>query len=76
MILDGYGIFTKVPHVPKLVGEYIVEVSIQFVMVCGSDYEALLLEQKPDFAHNIEDIFSITILLLSGGASLGGIHVL
>nr|GMC79350.1 triacylglycerol lipase SDP1-like [Ipomoea batatas]GMC88654.1 triacylglycerol lipase SDP1-like [Ipomoea batatas] len=61
-------------HVPKLIKEYIDEVSTQLRMVCDSDSEELLLEEKLAFMHETRHAFGRTALLLSGGASLGAFH--
>lgn len=44
-------------------------------MVCDSDSEELLLEEKLAFMHETRHAFGRTALLLSGGASLGSFHV-
>uniref|UniRef100_A0A5B6ZGA1 Putative triacylglycerol lipase SDP1-like n=3 Tax=Davidia involucrata TaxID=16924 RepID=A0A5B6ZGA1_DAVIN len=62
-------------QVPKLIKEYIDEVSTQLKMVCDSDSEELLLEEKLAFMHETRHVFGRTALLLSGGASLGCFHV-
>ncbi|GAA0150809.1 esterase [Lithospermum erythrorhizon] len=62
-------------HVPKLIKEYIDEVSTQLKMVCDSDTEELLLEEKLAFMHETRHAFGRTALLLSGGASLGAFHI-
>ncbi|KAL8041347.1 hypothetical protein ABFX02_10G159300 [Erythranthe guttata] len=62
-------------HVPKLIKEYIDEVTTQLRMVCDSDSEELLLEEKLAFMHETRHAFGRTALLLSGGASLGAFHV-
>ncbi|KAK9075884.1 hypothetical protein SSX86_004213 [Deinandra increscens subsp. villosa] len=62
-------------QVPKLIKEYIDEVSTQLRMVCDSDCEELLLEEKLAFMHETRHAFGRTALLLSGGASLGAFHV-
>ncbi|XP_009595399.1 triacylglycerol lipase SDP1-like [Nicotiana tomentosiformis] len=62
-------------HVPRLIKEYIDEVSTQLRMVCDSDSEELLLEEKLAFMHETRHAFGRTALLLSGGASLGAFHV-
>ncbi|KAM5578016.1 triacylglycerol lipase SDP1 [Rosa sericea] len=62
-------------HVPKLIKEYIDEVSTQLRMVCDSDSEELSLEEKLAFMHETRHAFGRTALLLSGGASLGSFHV-
>ncbi|OIT35099.1 PREDICTED: triacylglycerol lipase SDP1-like [Nicotiana attenuata] len=62
-------------HVPKLIKEYIDEVSTQLKMVCDSDSDELLLEEKLAFMHETRHAFGRTALLLSGGASLGAFHV-
>ncbi|KAM7530021.1 hypothetical protein LguiB_033431 [Lonicera macranthoides] len=62
-------------QVPKLIKEYIDEVSFQLRMVCDSDSEELLLEEKLAFMHETRHAFGRTALLLSGGASLGAFHV-
>ncbi|KAK4412892.1 Triacylglycerol lipase SDP1 [Sesamum alatum] len=62
-------------QVPKLIKEYIDEVTTQLRMVCDSDSEELLLEEKLAFMHETRHAFGRTALLLSGGASLGAFHV-
>lgn len=62
-------------QVPKLIKEYIDEVSTQLKMVCNSDSEEVLLEEKLTFMHETRHAFGRTALLLSGGASLGTFHV-
>ncbi|KAJ0915365.1 putative triacylglycerol lipase [Helianthus annuus] len=62
-------------QVPKLIKEYIDEVSTQLRMVCDSDCEELLLEERLAFMHETRHAFGRTALLLSGGASLGAFHV-
>ncbi|KAF8398296.1 hypothetical protein HHK36_017223 [Tetracentron sinense] len=62
-------------HIPKLIKEYIDEVSTQLRMVCDSDSEELLLEEKLAFMHETRHAFGRTALLLSGGASLGSFHI-
>lgn len=62
-------------HVPRLIKEYIDEVSTQLRMVCDSDSEELLLEEKLAFMHETRHAFGRTALLLSGGASLGAFHI-
>uniref|UniRef100_A0A7N1A8Z7 PNPLA domain-containing protein n=1 Tax=Kalanchoe fedtschenkoi TaxID=63787 RepID=A0A7N1A8Z7_KALFE len=62
-------------HVPRLIKEYIDEVSTQLRMVCDSDSEELSLEEKLAFMHETRHAFGRTALLLSGGASLGAFHV-
>ncbi|KAG6529300.1 triacylglycerol lipase SDP1-like [Zingiber officinale] len=62
-------------QVPKLIKEYIDEVSIQLKMVCDSDSDELLLEEKLAFLHETRHAFGRSALLLSGGASLGSFHV-
>ncbi|XP_077219463.1 patatin-like phospholipase family protein isoform X1 [Tasmannia lanceolata] len=62
-------------QVPKLIKEYINEVSTQLRMVCDSDSEELLLEEKLVFMHETRHAFGRTALLLSGGASMGAFHV-
>lgn len=62
-------------QVPKLIKEYIDEVSTQLRMVCNLDSEELLLEEKLAFMHETRHAFGRTALLLSGGASLGAFHV-
>ncbi|KAL2326022.1 hypothetical protein Fmac_025080 [Flemingia macrophylla] len=62
-------------HVPRLIKEYIDEVSTQLRMVCNSDSEELALEEKLSFMHETRHAFGRTALLLSGGASLGAFHV-
>lgn len=62
-------------QMPKLIKEYIDEVATQLRMVCDSDSEELLLEEKLAFMHETRHAFGRTALLLSGGASLGAFHV-
>lgn len=62
-------------QVPRLIKEYIDEVSTQLRMVCDSDSEELRLEEKLAFMHETRHAFGRTALLLSGGASLGAFHV-
>ncbi|KAK4481684.1 hypothetical protein RD792_012591 [Penstemon davidsonii] len=62
-------------QVPKLIKEYIDEVTTQLKMVCDSESEELLLEEKLAFMHETRHAFGRTALLLSGGASLGAFHV-
>ncbi|KAJ1293043.1 hypothetical protein BS78_01G037700 [Paspalum vaginatum] len=62
-------------EVPKLIKEYIDEVSTQLRMVCESDTDELLLEEKLAFVQETRHAFGRTALLLSGGASLGSFHV-
>jgi len=62
-------------QVPKLIKEYIEEVSTQLRMVCESDTDELLLEEKLAFVQETRHAFGRTGLLLSGGASLGSFHV-
>ncbi|KAI4348636.1 hypothetical protein L6164_009338 [Bauhinia variegata] len=62
-------------QVPRLIKEYIDEVSTQLRMVCDSDSEELALEEKLAFMHETRHAFGRTALLLSGGASLGAFHV-
>ncbi|KAG5552540.1 hypothetical protein RHGRI_010576 [Rhododendron griersonianum] len=62
-------------QVPKLIKEYIDEVSTQLKMVCNIDSVELLLEEKLAFMHETRHAFGRTALLLSGGASLGAFHV-
>ncbi|XP_071909330.1 triacylglycerol lipase SDP1-like [Coffea arabica] len=62
-------------HVPRLIKDYIDEVSTQLRMVCDSDSEELLLEEKLAFMHETRHAFGRTALLLSGGASLGAFHI-
>ncbi|CAN1173538.1 Triacylglycerol lipase SDP1 [Linum perenne] len=61
-------------HVPRLIKDYIDEVSTQLRMVCDSDSEELTLEEKLSFMHETRHAFGRTALLLSGGASLGAFH--
>ncbi|KAE8713253.1 Triacylglycerol lipase SDP1L [Hibiscus syriacus] len=61
-------------QVPKLIKDYIDEVSTQLRMVCESDSEELSLEEKLAFMHETRHAFGRTALLLSGGASLGAFH--
>uniref|UniRef100_A0A6N2MA22 PNPLA domain-containing protein n=1 Tax=Salix viminalis TaxID=40686 RepID=A0A6N2MA22_SALVM len=53
-------------QVPKLIKEYIDEVSTQLRMVCDSDSEELSLEEKLAFMHETRHAFGRTALLLSG----------
>ncbi|XP_073132287.1 triacylglycerol lipase SDP1-like [Henckelia pumila] len=62
-------------QVPRLIKEYIDEVTTQLRMVCDFDSEELLLEEKLAFMHETRHAFGRTALLLSGGASLGAFHV-
>ncbi|XP_022742532.1 triacylglycerol lipase SDP1-like isoform X2 [Durio zibethinus] len=62
-------------HVPKLIQEYIDEVSTQLRMVCDLDSEELSLDEKLAFMHETRHAFGRTALLLSGGASLGAFHI-
>lgn len=62
-------------QVPKLIKDYIDEVSTQLRMVCESDSEELSLEEKLSFMHETRHAFGRTALLLSGGASLGAFHI-
>ncbi|KAI7732355.1 hypothetical protein M8C21_010089 [Ambrosia artemisiifolia] len=62
-------------QVPKLIKEYIDEVSMQLRMVCDFDSDELVLEEKLAFMHETRHAFGRTALLLSGGASLGAFHV-
>ncbi|XP_010552978.1 PREDICTED: triacylglycerol lipase SDP1 [Tarenaya hassleriana] len=62
-------------QVPRLIKDYIDEVSTQLKMVCNSDSEELSLEEKLAFMHETRHAFGRTALLLSGGASLGAFHV-
>jgi len=62
-------------QMPRLIKEYIDEVSTQLRMVCDSDSEELALEEKLSFMHETRHAFGRTALLLSGGASLGAFHV-
>ncbi|XP_051149670.1 triacylglycerol lipase SDP1-like isoform X2 [Andrographis paniculata] len=62
-------------QVPKLIREYIDEVTTQLRMVCTSDSEDLLWEERLAFMHETRHTFGRTALLLSGGASLGAFHV-
>ncbi|KAK3217983.1 hypothetical protein Dsin_011953 [Dipteronia sinensis] len=62
-------------QVPKLIKEYIDEVSTQLRMVCDSDSEELSMEERLAFMHETRHAFGRTALLLSGGASLGAFHV-
>ncbi|XP_075490105.1 triacylglycerol lipase SDP1 [Primulina tabacum] len=62
-------------QVPKLIKEYIDEVTTQLRMVCDFDSEEILLEEKLAFMHETRHAFGRTALLLSGGASLGAFHV-
>ncbi|KAF0910970.1 hypothetical protein E2562_005360 [Oryza meyeriana var. granulata] len=62
-------------EVPRLIKDYIDEVSAQLKMVCESDTDDLLLEEKLAFVQETRHAFGRTALLLSGGASLGSFHV-
>ncbi|CAH2063876.1 unnamed protein product [Thlaspi arvense] len=62
-------------QVPRLIKEYIDEVSTQLSMVCDTDTEELSLEEKLSFMHETRHAFGRTALLLSGGASLGAFHL-
>ncbi|KAL5546465.1 hypothetical protein UlMin_006152 [Ulmus minor] len=62
-------------QVPRLIKDYIDEVSTQLRMVCDSDSEELSSEEKLAFMHETRHAFGRTALLLSGGASLGAFHV-
>ncbi|WVY97786.1 hypothetical protein V8G54_029937 [Vigna mungo] len=62
-------------QMPRLIKEYIDEVTTQLRMVCNSDSEELALEEKLSFMHETRHAFGRTALLLSGGASLGAFHV-
>ncbi|XP_020585889.1 triacylglycerol lipase SDP1-like [Phalaenopsis equestris] len=62
-------------QVPKLIKDYIDEVSTQLKMVCYSESEEFLLEERLQFMHETRHAFGRTALLLSGGASLGAFHV-
>ena len=62
-------------QMPRLIKEYIDEVSTQLRMVCDSDSEEPSLEEKLAFMHETRHAFGRTALLLSGGASLGAFHV-
>ncbi|ONK78433.1 uncharacterized protein A4U43_C02F18710 [Asparagus officinalis] len=62
-------------QVPRLIKEYINEVSTQLKIICNSDSDELLLEEKLAFMHETRHAFGRTALLLSGGASLGSFHV-
>ncbi|KAG1371152.1 triacylglycerol lipase SDP1 [Cocos nucifera] len=67
--------YMRADLVPKLIKEYIDEVSTQLKMVCNSESEELLLEEKLAFMQETRHAFGRTALLLSGGASLGAFHV-
>ncbi|KAK8541964.1 hypothetical protein V6N12_014577 [Hibiscus sabdariffa] len=62
-------------QVPKLIKDYIDEVSTQLRMVCDSDSEELSLEEKLAFMHETRHAFGRTLCFLSGGASLGAFHI-
>lgn len=62
-------------QVPRLIKDYIDEVSTQLKMVCYSESEEFLLEERLQFMHETRHSFGRTALLLSGGASLGAFHV-
>ncbi|GMJ12177.1 SUGAR-DEPENDENT1 [Hibiscus trionum] len=62
-------------QMPKLIKDYIDEVSTQLRLVCDSDSEELTLEEKLAFMHETRHAFGRTALLLSGGASLGAFHI-
>ncbi|RWW52284.1 hypothetical protein BHE74_00041344 [Ensete ventricosum] len=61
-------------QVPTLINQYIDEVSSQLKMVCDSDSDEWLLEERLAFVHETRHAFGRTALLLSGGASLGAFH--
>lgn len=60
---------------PRVIKDYIDEVSTQLRMVCNSESDELMLEEKLTFMHETRHAFGRTALLLSGGASLGSFHV-
>lgn len=62
-------------EVPRLIKDFIDEVSTQLKMVCESDTDALFLEEKLAFVQETRHAYGRTALLLSGGASLGSFHV-
>ncbi|PKA66998.1 Triacylglycerol lipase SDP1 [Apostasia shenzhenica] len=62
-------------QVPKLIKDYIDEVSTQLKMVCYSESEEFTLEERLQFMHETRHAFGRTALLLSGGASLGAFHL-
>ncbi|PKU86061.1 triacylglycerol lipase SDP1-like [Dendrobium catenatum] len=62
-------------QVPKLIKDYIDEVSTQLKMVCNSESDEFPFEERLQFMHETRHAFGRTALLLSGGASLGAFHV-
>uniref|UniRef100_A0A1D1ZGQ5 Triacylglycerol lipase SDP1 n=1 Tax=Anthurium amnicola TaxID=1678845 RepID=A0A1D1ZGQ5_9ARAE len=62
-------------QVPKLIRDYIEEVSGQLKLVCESNSEELDLEEKLAFVHETRHAFGRTALLLSGGATLAAFHL-
>lgn len=62
-------------QMPRLVKEYIDEVSTHLRMVCDWESEELALEEKLSSMTERRHAFGRTALLLSGGASLGAFHI-
>lgn len=60
---------------PKLINDYIGEVSGQLKMICESNSDELTLEEKLAFVHETRHAFGRTALLLSGGAALASFHL-
>ncbi|KAJ7566254.1 hypothetical protein O6H91_02G094700 [Diphasiastrum complanatum] len=60
---------------PRLIQEYINEVTYHLREVCETDSEELSLEEKISFVHETRHAFGRTALLLSGGAALGSFHL-
>ena len=48
---------------------------MQLKIICESEADQLMLEEKLSFMHEIRHAFGRTALLLSGGASLGAFHI-
>jgi TAG lipase/steryl ester hydrolase/phospholipase A2/LPA acyltransferase len=55
--------------------DFIDEVSTQLRMVCESETDELVFEEKLAFVRESRHAFGRTALLLSGGASLGSFHM-
>ncbi|MQM08545.1 hypothetical protein Taro_041406 [Colocasia esculenta] len=62
-------------QVPKLIKDYIDEVSGQLKMICEFNSEELNLEEKLAFVHETRHAFGRTALMLSGGATLTAFHL-
>ncbi|CAA6654103.1 unnamed protein product [Spirodela intermedia] len=62
-------------QVPKLINDYIEEVSTQLKMICESRSGELDLEERLAFVHETRHAFGRTALLLSGGATLAAFHL-